>query len=153
MNILFICSGNVSRSYLAKMLLRHEAEVRGLSDIYVSSAGLFAFPGNRSDPRMVEYLKNKGIASEPHEARQISKGDVDWADLVLVMEKGQKDMIEEMWPEAGGKVELLGNYSPDGSRFDDIADPFGMSSYHYRVSQAQITLAIASLVKRLLSKS
>lgn len=148
MNILFVCSGNVSRSYLAEMLLRHEVEMRGLSNISVSSAGLFAYPGNRPDPHMVEYLQNKGIAAERHEARQIRKGDVDWADLILVMEKEQKEMIEDRWPESEGKVELLGRYSSDGPIADDIVDPFGMSSYHYRLSQSQITFAIDSLVKR-----
>ena len=152
MNILFVCSGNVSRSYLAEMLLRHEIELQGLSNISISSAGLFAYPGNRPDPHMVEYLQNKGIAAEPHEARQIRKGDVDWADLILVMEKEQKEMIEDRWPESEGKVELLGRYSSDGPITDDIVDPFGMSSYHYRLCQAQITFAIDSLVKRVLSR-
>ena len=152
MNILFVCSGNVSRSYLAEMLLRHEIELQGLSNISVSSAGLFAYPGNRPDPQMVVYLEKKGIAAERHEARQIRKGDVDWADLILVMEKEQKEMIEDRWPESEGKVELLGRYSSDGPITDDIVDPFGMSSYHYRLCQAQITFAIDSLVKRVLSR-
>ncbi len=152
MNILFVCSGNVSRSYLAEMLLRHEIEMQALSNISVSSAGLFAYPGNRADPQMVGYLEKKGIAAEHHEARQITKGDVDWADLILAMEKEQKEMIEDGWPEAEGKVELLGRYSSDGPIADDIVDPFGMSSYHYRLSQAQITFAVESLVKRVLSR-
>jgi protein-tyrosine-phosphatase len=152
MNILFVCSGNVSRSYLAEMLLRHEVEVQSIPNISVSSAGLFAYPGNRADPQMVEYLNNKGIAAEPHDARQISKEDVDWADLILVMEKEQKEMIEDMWPEAEGRVELLGGYSSGGPIADDIVDPFGMSLYHYRVSQAQITFAIESLIKNVLSR-
>jgi len=151
MNILFVCSGNVSRSYLAEMLLRHEVERHGLSNISVSSAGLFAYPGNRPDPQMVAYLEKNGIAAEYHEARQITKGDVDWADLILVMEKGQKEMMEDMWAEARGKVELLGRYSSDGPLLTDIMDPFGMSSYHYRLSQAQITLAIDRLVKKVLA--
>ena len=151
MNILFVCSGNVSRSYLAEMLLRHEIERQGLSNISVSSAGLFAYPGSRPDPQMVGYLEKKGIAAELHEARQITKGDVDWADLILVMEREQKEMIEDMWVEAEGKVELLGRYSSDGPISNDIMDPFGMSLYHYRLSQAQIALAIDSLVKRVLA--
>ena len=151
MNILFVCSGNVSRSYLAEMLLRHEVERHGLSNICVSSVGLFAYPGSRPDPQMVAYLEKNGIAAEHHEARQITKGDVDWADLILVMEREQKEEIEDMWAEAEGKVELLGSYSSDGPISNDIMDPFGMSSYHYRLSQAQITLAIETLVKRVLA--
>jgi len=153
MNILFICSGNVSRSYLAKMLLQHEVAVRGLSGISVSSAGLFAFPGNRADPQMDAYLQNRGITTEPHEARQVSKTDVDWADLILVMEKEHEETIAEKWPEAQGKIELLGTYCAGMPIVDDILDPYGMSLYHYRVSQAQISLAIDSLIKQILSNS
>jgi len=151
MKVLFVCSGNLSRSYLAEMLLRHKVERAALSNISVSSAGLFAFPGNAPDPHMVEYLKNRGIDPGHHETRQMSKEDVDWADLILVMEKEQKEIIEDRWPEAEGRVELLGRFSTGGPIADDIIDPFGMSSYHYRLSQAQIVLAIESLVKGVLS--
>jgi protein-tyrosine-phosphatase len=152
MNVLFVCSGNVSRSYLAEMLLRHEARMGAASDISISSAGLFVYPGGRPDPHMVEYLQKRGIDAGNHEARQISKEDIDWADLILVMEKEQKEMIEERWPEAQGKAELLGRYSSGGAIADDIVDPFGRSSYHYRLSQAQITFAIESLIKRVLTR-
>jgi len=128
MNILFVCSGNVSRSYLAEMLLRHEVQRAALSNISISSAGLFAYPGSSPDHHMVEYLQKRGIDPGDHEARQMSKEDIGWADLILVMEKEQKEMI------------------------DAIVDPFGRSSYHYRLSQAQIGLAIESLVKRVLTK-
>jgi protein-tyrosine-phosphatase len=151
MKVLFVCSGNVSRSYLAEMLLRHEVEMADLSNISISSAGLFAFPGNPPDPHMVEYLQNRGIDPGHHEARQMSKVDVDWADLILVMEKEQKKIIEDRWPEAKGRVELLGRFSSGGPIADDITDPFGMSSYHYRLSHAQIAFAIESLVKGVLS--
>jgi len=152
MNILFVCSGNVSRSYLAEMLLRHEVQRAALSNISISSAGLFAYPGSSPDHHMVEYLQKRGIDPGDHEARQMSKEDIGWADLILVMEKEQKEMIDARWSEAGGKVELLGRYSSGGPIADDIVDPFGRSSYHYRLSQAQIGLAIESLVKRVLTK-
>jgi protein-tyrosine-phosphatase len=151
MNILFVCSGNVSRSYLAEMLLRHEVRMAALMNISVSSAGLFAYPGNRPDPHMVEYLQKRGIDPGDHEAREMSKDDIDWADLILVMEKEQKEMIENRWPEAEGKVELLGRYSSGGPIASDIIDPFDRSLYHYRLSQAQISFAIESLVKGVLS--
>jgi protein-tyrosine-phosphatase len=151
MKVLFVCSGNVSRSYLAEMLLRHRVEMGALSNISVLSAGLFAFPGNHPDPHMVEYLQNRGINPGHHEARQMSKEDIDWADLILVMEKEQEEMIENRWPEAEGKVELLGRYSSGGPIASDIIDPFDRSLYHYRLSQAQISFAIESLVKGVLS--
>jgi protein-tyrosine-phosphatase len=150
MNILFVCSANVSRSFLAEVLLTHELSQCGLEDISVASAGLYAFPGNSPDPKMVEYLEDMGIPLHGHSARRITSEDVDLADLILVMERDHATIIEGMWPEAREKVELLGRSISNGQAVDDIADPFGRSSYHYRLAQAQISIAIKALVKRLL---
>jgi protein-tyrosine-phosphatase len=35
---------------------------------------------------------------------------------------------------------------------DEIIDPFGKSKYHYRLAEAQITVAIENLVEKLISK-
>ena len=151
MNILFVCSGNVSRSFMAEMLLRNEIKRLKLDNISISSAGLFAYPGSPPDPKMVDYLLKMGISPKSHEARQIMKNDVDWADLILVMEREHATMIERLWSETKGKVELLGKFVSEGqSVVDDISDPFGRSSYYYRLAQAQITLAIRSFVKNVL---
>ena len=45
MNFLFVCTGNVSRSFLADMLFKHEIEMHKIDNIYSSSAGFFASQG------------------------------------------------------------------------------------------------------------
>jgi len=136
---------------MAEMLLRNEIEQLKLDNISISSAGLLAYPGSPPDPKMVEYLSAMGITIQGHEARQITKDDVDWADLILVMERDHAAMLERSWPEVRGRVELLGKFVSEGQTVvDDIPDPFGKSSYHYRLAQAQITMAIRSFVKRVL---
>ncbi len=150
MNILFVCSGNISRSFLAEILLKNEIEALKLDNISISSAGLFVFPGNPPDPKMVEYLLKMRIPIKSHQARQIIKEDVDWADIILVMERDHAREIERFWPKVKGKVELLGKYISEGQNVDDVVDPFGKSSYYYRLAQSQITLAIRSFVKKVL---
>jgi protein-tyrosine-phosphatase len=153
MNILFVCTGNVSRSFLAEMLLKNEAKRLQLKDVVVSSAGVSAFNGMMADPEMVNYLSQIGVPAEKFASRPITKEDVDRADLILVMERPHLSIIEDQWPDAKGKVELLGRYiSPDGSE-DNIIDPFAKSPYYYRLARSQITLAIRSLVKKLLSEN
>lgn len=152
MNILFVCSGNVSRSFLAEKLLESEIKAREIHNISVSSAGLFAYPGNPPDPRVVEHLLQKGISAQGHVARQVSKEDVEWADHILVMEREHVRILREMWPDIQGKVELLGKFATGGLNEDEIIDPYGKSPYHYRLAQAQVTLAITSLLDRLISK-
>ena len=152
MNVLFVCTGNVSRSFLAERLLRQELETLKVQDVAVSSAGLFAPAGSPPDPNMVTYLLNLGTAVGRHEARQIRTEDVAWADLILVMEKVQEGMIKRKWPEAKDKVEHLGRYVSMEPAADDIVDPFGQSPYFYRLAQSQITLAVKSLARKLTEK-
>ena len=149
MNVLFVCSGNVSRSFLAETLLRHEMDLLGRRDVSASSAGLYAFPGSPADPKMVRYLETLGIGVPAHEARQVSPEDVDRADLIVVMEREHAQEIALQWPGTGAKVELLSKYLPGAPMEDDVADPFGRSPYHYRLAQSQITLAVKSLSQRL----
>lgn len=151
MNILFVCSANISRSFLAERLLIHEIEKLQIHDIGVSSAGVYAYPGAGPDPNMLDYLEKQGIPVKEHEARKLTEREVNWADLILVMEKEQAILVESTWPGAKKKVEPLGKYITETMNVDDIMDPYGRSSYHYRLAQSQITLAVKSLTKKLLS--
>ena len=152
MNILFVCTGNISRSYLAEMLFKNEVRLNRMEDFFVSSAGTHACPGTSADPRMVDYLSEIGVPADSHEARIIHQKDVKWADLILVMEKIHSEVIKDRWPGAERKTELLGRYiSPDQAE-EEIVDPFGMPLYHYYLVRAKITLAVKSLVKKFLSE-
>jgi len=151
MNVLFICSANVSRSFLAEMLLRHEAEIRKLDNVSVSSAGIYAYPGNPPDPVMVDHLEKQGMSVPIHESRQVSTEDIAWADLILVMEQAHAQDLEVRWPESKGKTEFLGRYISAGPDADDIVDPFGKPPYYNRLAQSQIALALRALIERILA--
>lgn len=148
-HILFVCTANVSRSFLAEQLFRREIERIGLDGVTVASAGAFAGPSGGPDPRMVEYLEAAGIPVEAHTPRQIEPEDLDRADRILVMEKVHARFIAELNPAHAGKVEMLGQYvSADGGE-DDIVDPYGLSSFHYRTAIAQITMAVRNFAQTL----
>lgn len=151
MNILFVCSGNISRSYLAEMLLKEEVRKRKLGDISISSVGLFAYPGSDPDPNMVDYLFKRRIPTGFHTARLFTREDLDWADHILVMERSHMDTINTNWPGSEAKVVLLGSYISGELVADDIIDPYGKSIYYYRSTQSQIALAVSVMVKKLIS--
>jgi len=149
MNILFVCSGNITRSFLAEALFQHE--IKGCPELnaFARSAGLRAFPGNDPDPEMVRFLLGRGLAVPDHQARPVSREDVAWADRILVMEKEHLRSMERGFPESAGKTELLGRYIAETALPDEIGDPFGLSSYHYRLAQSQIGLAVQGLRRHL----
>jgi protein-tyrosine-phosphatase len=150
MNILFVCTGNISRSYLAEMLLEHEIYQNNLKGIFVSSAGILDNEGMPADPLMIDYLTKLNIPVDDHSSRKISKNDIEWADCIYVMENRHREYIHEFWPEAGYKVERLGRYIAPDQAEDDIIDPYGKAPYYYRVAQEQIAAAVKTLFKKLI---
>jgi protein-tyrosine phosphatase len=149
MNILFVCTANVSRSFLAEHLFRHELLHLGLSGVAVSSAGVADFAGSPPDSKMVEFLSKQKIPFEKTGARVIEPEQMVWADRVLVMEEEHAEFLREIFPESAEKVGLLGAYVPPGDPTAEIADPYGLSAYHYRTTISQITLAVKNLVQEL----
>jgi protein arginine phosphatase len=152
MNILFVCTGNISRSYLAEMLLKHEISQNQAHGVCVASAGTLDYDGMPADPVMIKYLTELNISTGEHLSRTISEEDVEWADLILVMEKKHKHFIKANWPGACSKVERLGRYISPEQPEDDIIDPYGNSIYHYRVVQSQITSAVKTLFTKLIQE-
>jgi len=147
MNILFVCTANICRSFLAEKLFQNEIDWGSLDNIAVSSTGLFTHPGSPPDPKMVKFLSKMGIRDAKHRSRQMSEEDSAWADMILVMEEFHRLRILSLWPSVYEKVERLGRFVSEDSVADDIADPYGRSQYHYRLAQSQITLAIKNLLK------
>ena len=147
MNLLFVCSANISRSFLAERLMKHEIEKRRIPYVNVQSAGIYANPGFPADSKMVEYLKAQDIPVPEHESRRIQEEDIRWADHILVMEKVHAKDIITLWPEAENKVNQFGRYVSGDQSADDVVDPYGRSPYHYRLAQAQISLGIINFIE------
>lgn len=83
-NILFVCSGNVDRSKTAEVFYAQK-----ITNLEFRSAGT-----NH------EYCRQKGT-------NPIIQGDVDWADLILVMEKKHMDWIYKNLQQFSAYIEVL----------------------------------------------
>lgn len=149
MNLLFVCTANVSRSFLAEKLMHHQIRQRGLKNITAASAGVIDLEGSPPDPVMCAFLREQGVADVFHEARYIDDHEVDRADVILVMEKRHAETLYRRWPECREKVRLLGRLAAGDQSSGDIADPFGGSDSQYHRAQSQIRLAVEALAERL----
>ncbi len=147
MNLLFVCTANISRSFLAEKLMKHELEKQRLNNVSVQSAGVYASPGSWPDPKMVEYLMDNDISVWAHESRRIQAEDIRWADHILVMERAHAIEIISLWPEAKNKVALFGRFVSSDQSEDDVIDPYGRTPYHYRLAQSQISMGIKNFIK------
>jgi protein-tyrosine-phosphatase len=146
--ILFVCSGNLCRSFMAERIFRKQLRKRALQHVQAESAGLLDLGGADADPQAVSILKEKSIDVSGHRSRLLSAEMVDWADRVLVMEEAQRQELLRRHPGAEWKVRLLKSFSPlgdDGSL--DIQDPHGREPYHYRSCFADIYFSLEGLVR------
>jgi len=149
MKIIFVCMANICRGFMAERIFRKKSEENGCSNIDVSSAFLIDMEGSPADPRVIDILEEKGFNGLGHRSRLLTEDMVAGADKIIVMESIQKDMIIDKYPDAEGKIYLLKSFSGDVNRpNDDIKDPYGLSSYRYRLCFAEIYMAVERLCKK-----
>jgi protein-tyrosine phosphatase len=106
-SVLFVCKGNICRSPLAEAYFRSLVEKEG-RQMTVRSAGLETTPGKPADPRVKALAWEHRLSLGEHATTQVHMELLDQSDLILVMEIGQRDRIEALYPRSKGKVMLLG---------------------------------------------
>ncbi len=148
MTILFVCTANINRSFMAERILRGELKKRRKQDVHVSSAALINMKGGAADPVAAKLVTANGYDGDGHQSRLLTEEMVAQADLILVMENNHRKLILEQYPPAEGKLRLLKSYSRDYAEADgDIGDPYRMSIYHYRLCFSEVYLSIQGLLK------
>ncbi len=141
--ILFICLGNICRSPTAEGVLKYRLSSL-TSSTQVASAGLSALVGKPAASKALSLLQAKKIDITSHRARQLTKQMIMDADLILTMEWGHKQKVEQLCPTACGKVFLLGKWSDF-----EVIDPYGGSISDYEYALDLIEKGIEDWLERL----
>jgi protein-tyrosine phosphatase len=116
-HVLMLCTGNICRSPMAEGLLRARFAAMGRGQ--VESAGIAALVDQPADPLAVELLAARGIDISGHRARQLTPELLASADVVFVMEEGQRHHVERLSAASRGRVHRLGR----AGGFD-VPDPY-----------------------------
>jgi protein-tyrosine phosphatase len=134
-SILFVCLGNICRSPIAEGLFRHIARQAGAADRFIiDSAGLGSWHvGHPPDERAQAALAARGIEISDLRARQITGDDFERFDLILAMDRSNRQGLLKIAPkDKQHKVRLFMEYAPHlGVR--EIPDPFfgGREGFDY----------------------
>lgn len=142
--ILVVCTGNSCRSIMAEAYMRHRFGEEKM-DMHVRSAGTMGVEGMPPSPEALKMLAIAGVDTADLVSKPLREEDIEWADLVLVMEPTHKMAVEEMVPEAKGKTAYLGQFNPEGGDIV-IPDPIGRPLAFYRVSFRVIKHSVEGLI-------
>lgn len=122
--LLFVCEGNVCRSPFAELLAR---SLVGGSEWQFRSAGLGALAGSAMDPLMAEQLTRRGGDPTGFVARQLTPSLAREADLVVTMQRTQRERVIEDFPARASVTLTLGQLArtlerlPSGEAGPDLA--------------------------------
>jgi Protein-tyrosine-phosphatase len=127
--VLMVCTGNICRSAMAKVVLQTKADQLGLP-IEVDSAGISSEEaGNPIDYRAQKVLREAGYVVPEHAARKILRSDLQDFDLILAMTDAHYRAVKRLG-EPEGSLLMYRSFEP-GARSMDVPDPWygGMDDF------------------------
>ena len=122
--LLFVCHGNICRSPMAEFVMKALVQEQGLSYRYeiASAATSTEEIGNPVYPPARRMLAAHGISCAGKTARQMTKQDYAYYDLLICMDHANlRNMRRICCGDPDGKLHLLLDYT---NRPGEVADPW-----------------------------
>jgi protein-tyrosine phosphatase len=123
----FVCLGNICRSPTAEGVMAHLVKLAGLEhQIELDSAGTAAYHvGERPDRRTIATAKLHCVEL-PSRARQFTREDFAQFDMVLALDRNNRDDLLALAPDehARNKVLLLRDFDEDAGPDASVPDPY-----------------------------
>ena len=122
--ILFICHGNICRSPMAEMVMKHLVREAGLADeFFIDSAATDRDEiGSGMHRGTREILTKNGIPFTDHRARLVTPDDYSDFDLLVIMDgENERHLRRRVGDDTDGKIHYLLEYA---GLMRDVADPW-----------------------------
>ena len=139
--ILFVCYANMCRSPMAVAVLKDiivkDSKLNKLN-IFVDSAAMDnQYCGAPATISAIKEMKKRGLDITRHVSKPIDSLKLSEYDLILTMERNQKDDILAQFPKLVGHVFTVANYA---GASEDIEDPINTGKYSKCADQLEIYL-------------
>lgn len=151
-DILFVCTANTCRSFLAEYLMESLLDEADLN-LDVHSAGIFAVEDDEPTEEAVEILeKVYGIDGGKHRATPMTEEIAEESECILTMDTDLKHTLIEAYPEQEDKIYTLLEYAYGEEGLDgslDIEDPYRGDDEDYARCAAKIVDALKAILPKL----
>ena len=153
-SVLMVCTGNICRSPTAEVVLRHKLEHAGLGErVHVASAGTTDYHvGAPADDRSARHAHLRGYDLSGHRARQVQAADFERFDLLLAMDLGHLEELQDACPrQHRHKLRRLMEFAPAGLA-DEVADPYYGGTKGFETVLDHVEAACDGLVRHIRSE-
>ncbi len=107
------------------------------------SRGTAAQPYCSMPARVEAFLKRAGAVDTAHKPALVSEADINWADLILVMEGIHAELLAEKFPQSMRKTRrFLDHCGPGG----DLPDPMGKNDEIFDLTMNKIRDGIKKII-------
>lgn len=139
--VLMICKGNICRSPLAAAVLARLADARGIAVEIRSAATEERTVGRAAHELARSVASRHGYDLESHVARRAAVDDIEWADVIVVMDAENAARVAELFGDTAKRKTLrLGSFDAAQA---DIRDPYSQSEAVFEETLAAIERACA----------
>lgn len=125
--ILFVCLGNICRSPAAEGIMQSVVDEHGDDKRFMlDSAGLYGgHAGELPDKRMRIHASRRGYELT-HRSRPVRSWDLEEFDLIVGMDDGNIDGLEEIAPSASesAKIVRMTDFCWRHPYYDSVPDPY-----------------------------
>ncbi|EJO5346217.1 low molecular weight protein arginine phosphatase [Clostridium botulinum] len=144
MNILFVCTGNTCRSFMAEAIFNSLNNIEGIK---AKSAGIAAVPGSISSSNACKIINEDiNIDLSNREAVQLNEQILNESDLILTMTYSVKDLLCNLFLKHSNRIFCITEYVGEKG---EVLDPFGGDIEVYKNTYEQLKNIILLLLKKL----
>ncbi|MBR0560243.1 low molecular weight protein-tyrosine-phosphatase [Neokomagataea anthophila] len=151
-SFLFVCTGNICRSPLAEVAMRHEAEKRGLT-LDIDSAGTGHWHiGDPPDPRAQRVAHKHALNASKLRARAVHPEDFHRFTHIIALDQSHLFALRKMRPhDATAELSLMLDHYP-GREGNDVEDPYYGPDSGFDTVWKEVEFACKMLATRTLDR-
>lgn len=143
--IIFVCTTNSTRSYMAQMAMAKLLEEQNIEGIKVMSRGLVVLFEEPVNPKAQICLEAHGYPVKEYVTRQLTQEDIDSGCMILTMTEAEKKKVMEEY-ENVKRIYTIKEYANEQG---EVLDPYGKEVVDYEYCLRELERLVEKTMIRL----